>query len=104
MAHDRVDGATIAMTHEALALMLAVRRAGVTQAVQALTKQGLMESVRGTITVLDRKGLERRAGDSYGVPEREYQRLFGNLHEARVNAKARPWRDAQSAKFNNADA
>jgi len=77
MAHDRTTGSTIALTHEFLALMLGVRRAGVTQALQALVKQGHIKSSRGEITVLDREGLEGSAGDSYGVPEREYRRLFG---------------------------
>jgi CRP-like cAMP-binding protein len=77
MAHDRSTGATIALTHEFLALMLGVRRAGVTQALHALTRLDLVRSGRGEITVLDRAGLEASAGDSYGVPEREYRRLFG---------------------------
>ena len=77
MAHDRGSGPTIALTHEFLSLMLGVRRAGVTQALNALVKQGLIKSARGQITVLDRSGLEKRAGDSYGVPEAEYRRLLG---------------------------
>ena len=77
MAHDRCTGATIALTHEFLALMLGVRRAGVTETLHALVKRGLVKSGRGEVTVLDRAGLEASAGDSYGVPEREYRRLLG---------------------------
>ena len=77
MAHDRASGSTILLTHEFLALMLGVRRAGVTETLQALVSQGLVKSARGQITVLDRKGLEGRAGESYGVPEKEYRRLLG---------------------------
>ena len=77
MAHDRASGATILLTHEFLALMLGVRRAGVTEALNALVQQGLIKAARGQITVLDRKGLETSAGDSYGVPEKEYRRLLG---------------------------
>ena len=77
MAHDRASGSTITLTHEFLALMLAVRRAGVTETLQVLVSQGLVKSARGQITVLDRKGLEGKAGDSYGVPEKEYRRLLG---------------------------
>jgi len=40
-------------------------------------KQGLIKAARGEITVLDRKGLEVSAGDSYGGPEKEYRRLLG---------------------------
>ena len=58
--------------------MLGVRRAGVTEALQALTKEKLISSARSEIVVLDRKGLERRAGKSYGVPEAELRRLLGS--------------------------
>jgi CRP-like cAMP-binding protein len=77
MAQDRVGGDTVALTHEFIALMLGVRRAGVTETVQTLTRKNLIRAARGQITILDRKGLERAAGDFYGVPEREYRRLFG---------------------------
>jgi CRP-like cAMP-binding protein len=76
MAHDRCAEPTIPLTHEFLSLMLAVRRAGVTEALHVLVKQGLVKSARGEITVLDRDALELTAGDSYGVPEAEYRRLF----------------------------
>jgi CRP-like cAMP-binding protein len=77
MAHDRLDGNSLPLTHEFLALMLGVRRAGVTDALQALQAEKLIRSARGAIIVLDRKGLERRAGTSYGVPEAELRRLLG---------------------------
>src|SRR6185295_4506438 len=92
MAHDRTSGATVPLTHEFLALMLGVRRAGVTEALNVLVNQGLVKSARGEITVLNRKGLEMSAGDSYGVPEKEYRRLLGGVN-ARANAKARPDQD-----------
>jgi CRP-like cAMP-binding protein len=76
MAHDRVRGRTLPLTHEFLALMLGVRRAGVTEALQSLSNQRLIKSGRGEIVVLDRKGIERTAGDLYGVPEAEYRRLI----------------------------
>jgi CRP-like cAMP-binding protein len=40
MAHDKVRDNTLTLTHEFLALMLGVRRAGVTKALQSLTSQG----------------------------------------------------------------
>jgi hypothetical protein len=43
----------------------------------ALRKRGLISYKRGDITVQDRKGLERTAGDAYGIPEAEYRRLVG---------------------------
>jgi CRP-like cAMP-binding protein len=77
MAHDRLDGPSLPLTHEFLSLMLGVRRAGVTEALHVLVRQKLILSARGAIVVLDRKGVERRAGDAYGVPEKEFRRLLG---------------------------
>ena len=78
MAHDRIGEEVLALTHDFLSLMLAVRRPGVTTALNALRKDGLISYRRGKITVLDRKGLERTAGYAYGIPEAEYRRLIGN--------------------------
>jgi hypothetical protein len=50
---------------------------GVTEALHALTTEKLIRAARSEIVVLDRKGLERRAGESYGVPEAELRRLLG---------------------------
>jgi CRP-like cAMP-binding protein len=77
MAHDRIGEDTLQLTHEFLSLMLAVRRAGVTDALNVLRKQGLISYKRGEITICNRKGLERTAGESYGTPEAEYRRLIG---------------------------
>src|SRR5882757_1835494 len=77
MAHDRIGDDTLPLTHEFLSLMLAVRRPGVTDALNALREQGLISYKRGQITVRNRKALERIAGESYGTPEAEYRRLIG---------------------------
>jgi len=77
MAHDRLGGDALPLTHELLSLVLAVRRPGVTQALHALESRGLIGSARGSITVRDRKGLERSAAETYGLPEAEYRRLLG---------------------------
>jgi CRP-like cAMP-binding protein len=77
MAHDRLEGDNLPLTHEFLSLMLGVRRAGVTEAVHALVTEKLIRAARSEIVVLNRKGLERRAGESYGVPEAELRRLLG---------------------------
>jgi CRP-like cAMP-binding protein len=77
MAHDRTRNDTLPLTHEFLALMLGVRRPGVTEALQSLKRKKLIENSRNHIVVLDRKGIEKAAGNSYGVPEKEYRRLIG---------------------------
>jgi CRP-like cAMP-binding protein len=77
MAHDRIGGNMLPLKHEFLALMLGVRRAGVTEAIQSLKRQKLIDSGRNQIVVCNRKGIERVAQESYGVPEKEYRRLIG---------------------------
>jgi hypothetical protein len=54
--------------------MLGVRRAGVTEAIQALEQKPLIKTDRGLISVIDRNRLEHLAGGLYGAPEREYER------------------------------
>ena len=76
MAHDRVGGDTLPLTHEFLSLMLGVRRPGVTEALHALRSKALISYARGQIAIEDRKGLERAAGEAYGAPEAEYRRLI----------------------------
>jgi CRP-like cAMP-binding protein len=77
MAHDRVDGDDVELTHEFLALMLGVRRAGVTVALQVLEDRKLIRNWRGTVVIRSRRGLEEAANGSYGLPEAEYARLMG---------------------------
>jgi len=42
LAHDRVDGNEFKLTHEFLAVMLGVRRSGITTALQELERKGLI--------------------------------------------------------------
>ena len=77
MCHDRIDGDELALTHEFMALMLGVRRAGVTVGTHVLEGKGLIRNSRGMIIILDREGLEEQARQSYGVPEAEYARVIG---------------------------
>lgn len=77
MAHDRTMNDEVHLTHEFLSVMLGVRRASVTVALDAFDKRGLIGVQRGMITVLQRKKIEDIAGSFYGVPEAEYERLIG---------------------------
>lgn len=79
MAHDRSDGDELALTHEFLALMLAVRRPTVTTSLHVLEGMGLIRSLRGLVVFRDRAGLEALAADAYGIPEAEYGALIGPL-------------------------
>jgi CRP-like cAMP-binding protein len=79
MTHDRLDGDDLPLVQEFLAMMLAVRRAGVAEALQALQEAGVIKAARGLITIVNRARLEEIAGGSYGQPEAEYRRLVGAL-------------------------
>ena len=65
MAHDRVDGDEMLLTHEFLSTMLGVRHAGVTVALGVLQDAGLVGSSRGMISILDRAGLEASSDGTY---------------------------------------
>jgi len=77
MCHDRLDGDHLLLTHEFLALMLGVRRSGVTNELHILEGIHAIKATRGNIQVIDRDRLEEVAGGCYGLPEREYERLIG---------------------------
>ena len=72
MAHDRIDGDELALTHEFLSIMLGVRRASVTDMLRILAEEDLVALKRGTITILDRKTLQTRSNGFYlgGNPHR----------------------------------
>jgi hypothetical protein len=75
MTQDRTDGRDLAITHDYISEMLAVRRPGVTEAIQMIEGRGLIRATRGLVTVLDRNGLVTLAGGAYGPSEAEYRRL-----------------------------
>jgi CRP-like cAMP-binding protein len=76
MAHDRVVADEVRVTHDEIAVMLAVRRATVTDALHILEGEGLIRSLRGRVVIRDRPGLKRLAGEAYGFYEAEYSRLI----------------------------
>jgi CRP-like cAMP-binding protein len=76
LSMDRLHGNELIMTQELIANMLGVRREGVTEGAIKLQQAGLIRYARGHITVLDRKGLERRSCECYAVVKDEYDRLL----------------------------
>jgi CRP-like cAMP-binding protein len=78
MTHDRMQSDEFLLTHEFLAMMLGVRRAGVTVSAAGLKRAGLIRYKRGSVTIIDRGGLEQRSCECYGVAKREFDRLLGN--------------------------
>ncbi|MBC7797347.1 MAG: Crp/Fnr family transcriptional regulator, partial [Pyrinomonadaceae bacterium] len=76
LSHDRLDSDKLVMTHDLISNMLGVRREGVTMAAKKLAEKGLIKNVRGSITLLDRQGLEATVCECYGVVNAEYNRLL----------------------------
>ncbi len=77
LSHDRLDSDKLVMTHDLISNMLGVRREGVTLAAQKLARKKLITNVRGTMTVVDRQGLEEAVCECYKVVNTEYNRLLG---------------------------
>jgi len=67
MCQDRVDSAVLPLTHEFLAQMLGTGRPSVSLAAGALENAGLIDNLRGTVKILNRKNLEEAACECYGV-------------------------------------
>jgi CRP-like cAMP-binding protein len=72
---DRQSSNKLHITQELISHMLGVRREGVTEAAGRLQDAGLIRLHRGTITVLERTGLEQRVCECYAVVKREADRL-----------------------------
>ncbi len=82
MCHDRGVGDEMALTHEFLSIMLAIRRPSVTTSLHVLEGMHLVRAYRGKVLIRDRAGLEDFARDAYGLPEAEYMRLIGPMPKA----------------------
>lgn len=78
MEHDRAESDQFAMTHEFMALMLGVRRSGVTVTAGALKQAGLINYRNGQMTILDRPGLEAAACECYSIVQQQFEQLLGD--------------------------
>ncbi|EKD97042.1 MAG: hypothetical protein ACD_23C01106G0001, partial [uncultured bacterium] len=76
MSQDRSRSENFHVTQEFMALMLGVRRVGVTEAASQFQDSGLIAYHRGELTVLNRKALEAEACSCYVADKEIYNRLM----------------------------
>jgi CRP-like cAMP-binding protein len=72
MYHDRLGRDEFSLTHEFMANMLGVRRAGVSEVANELQRMGFISYQHGHVRLLDRKGLEEFACECYPVVKEKY--------------------------------
>jgi CRP-like cAMP-binding protein len=83
MTRQRVGNDRFHLTHEFLAYMLGVRRAGVTHAARSLQGLGLIDYSRGAITVIDPSGLQKASCSCYVRGNLIYRRTLPMAPAAR---------------------
>jgi CRP-like cAMP-binding protein len=77
LTHDRVRRDQFQLTQEYLAQMLGVRRPSLSAVAGELKRAGLINYSRGTVTVLDRKGLEARSCPCYKIIRGQFTQILG---------------------------
>lgn len=77
MTHDRVATNTFGLTQRLLGVMLGVHRPAVTLSAQALQRAGLITYTRGSITIIDRAGLEAASCECHGIVRDHFTRFLG---------------------------
>jgi CRP-like cAMP-binding protein len=76
LTQDRVESPEFVLTQDFLSRMLGVRRAGVSVAATTLKQAGLIDYRRGTMMIVDRKGLENYSCECYAIVRNEYDRYL----------------------------
>lgn len=75
VAHDRLGGAEIPLTHLCASRALCVRRAGVTTALGEMEDAGILRRGRGKLLIANREGLEAQSCDCYRTIRAEHRRI-----------------------------
>jgi signal transduction histidine kinase/CheY-like chemotaxis protein len=86
--HDRAGSPELRLTHELIATMMGVRRAGITTAMLQLQDEGLISCRRGAIRIIDLAGLESASCECYELVKEQFNRL---AREDVKDSKANAW-------------
>jgi CRP-like cAMP-binding protein len=76
MTRDRVDADYFPLTQVFLAMMLGTDRSGVAIAAGTLQRAGFIQYTRGTITIVNRSGLEDAVCECYAVARKQFDGLL----------------------------
>lgn len=76
MVNDRNKNTKLQMTQEQLARFLGVHRPSITQIAQSLRKKKIIKYIRGSISITNRRELERAACECYEVVHRNSQESY----------------------------
>jgi hypothetical protein len=88
MTRDRINSSEFRITQEFLALMLGVRRVGVSIAICGLRDRNIIRYRRGTITILDHAGLVALACGCYKTVKDTYSQAQTQKGISRPGARA----------------
>jgi CRP-like cAMP-binding protein len=83
-AQDRAGGDDIPLTQESLAEMLGVQRTTVSAVARMLQDQGLIRYRRGTIQIVERAEVERRACECYEIVEGHFRRVLPEVKPQKI--------------------
>ena len=67
MTQDRVEAGLLPITHDFIATMMGTDRSTVSLAASVMQKDGLIDYVRGTVKIVNRRKLEKSACECYSV-------------------------------------
>lgn len=74
LANDRMQGSALTITHDLLARIMGVRRAGITNTLLQFEAAGILKKKRGSVQLTNRTALESIACDCYRIVRDAYAR------------------------------
>jgi CRP-like cAMP-binding protein len=91
VARNALEAEALPLTHDVLSQLLGVRRASVTDCLEALESEGLIRNSRGLVTIANAQLLQQSSCDCFGLIDREYHRQLSlEAVTARHPPEARP--------------